>query len=94
MSYKIGFDGVVSAELKRLLQSVENRVNGFGMHAQATDVATTVASGSPPPPCMEGQPCPGGIKYGHDAVVIGLAIVGGAVAGFAAGKLGAKSVKG
>jgi hypothetical protein len=98
MSYKIGFDGAVSVELKRLLQSVENRVNGLSMHAQASDVgATTVASGTPTQPSTDDKPCPDGVKIGHlcvhFGVVVIIAIVGGAAAGYLGGRLGAKSVK-
>lgn len=102
MSYKIGFDGVVTAQLDKLLQSIESRVNGLGMHVQAaTEVgASTVASGSPP--CPDGQTCSNGAKGGHDFVVVVAAMVvgaaagaaAGAVTGFAAGRAGAKGAKG
>jgi hypothetical protein len=91
LNYRIGFDGVVTAELEKLLQSVENRVNGLGMHVQTSDMgASTVASGSTPTPCLQGQPCPEGPKGGHLIVVVIVAIVAGAAAGFVAGKLAAK----
>jgi hypothetical protein len=94
VSYKIGFDGVITAELGRLLQSIEKRVNGFGVYAQTSDVgASTVASGSTPPPCPSGQRCSDSAKGGHDFIVLVIvAIVAGAVAGFVAGKLGARRV--
>jgi hypothetical protein len=90
MSYRIGFDGVVTAELEKLLQSVENHVNGLSMHVQASDTgASTVEGGTRPP---HDFPCPNGVKIGHDCVhytvVVGLLAVG-AVIGFAAAKLGA-----
>src|SRR5258708_3118581 len=95
MSYKIGFDGVVSAELQKLLQSVENRVNGLAMHVQASEAgASTVASGTPPPY----NPCPDGVKIGHFCVPIGAAvvfvIVVGGVAGGVAGLVTARRVAG
>jgi hypothetical protein len=93
VSYKIGFDGVVTAELEKLLQSVEKQVNGFGIHAQASDVgASTVASGSTAPPCPSGQTCTDSEKGGHYIVVIVIAIVAGAAAGYVAGKRAAKHV--
>jgi hypothetical protein len=95
MSYKIGFDGIATAELDRLLQSIEKRVNGSGIHAQTStsDTGASMAtSGSTTPDCPPGKICPDSVKGGHDAVVIVIAIVGGAVAGYAAGKLGAKRV--
>jgi hypothetical protein len=93
VSYKIGFDGVVTAELEKLLQSVEKQVNGFGIHAQASDVgASTVASGSTPAPCLNGHPCPDSPKGGHYIVVVVIAIVAGAAAGHVAGKRAAKHV--
>ena len=100
MSYKIGFDGAVTAELDKLLQSIEKGVNGFGIHAQTSETggASLVASGSTTPPCTAGQPCSDSVKGGHDVVVVTIAIVGGAVAGYVAGKLAARryidSVKG
>jgi hypothetical protein len=99
MSYKIGFDGVVTADLDRLLQSVEKGVNGFGLHVQGTDMeASAVASGSTTQPCPSGHTCSDSVKgghdfrTGHDAVVIVIAIVGGAVAGYVAGKKAAQRV--
>jgi hypothetical protein len=94
VSYKIGFDGVVTTQLDKLLQSIENRVNGFGIHAQASDVgASTVASVSTPPPCPAGQTCSDSEKGGHNiVVVVVIAIVAGAAAGYVAGKKGAKHV--
>jgi hypothetical protein len=93
VSYKIGFDGVVTAELEKLLQSVENRANGLGMHVQASDVgASTVASGSTTPSCPSGQECSDSAKGGQDIVVLGIAIVAGAVAGYVAGRKAAKHV--
>ena len=96
MNYKIGFDGVMSAELQKLLQSIEGRVNGLTMHVQTGTEggASTVASGSPQPACPEGQNCPGSVKGGQDiVVVVVVAAVTGAVAGYIAGKV-ASSVKG
>jgi hypothetical protein len=93
VSYKIGFDGVVTAELDRLLQSIEKRVNGLGIHAQATETgASVVTSGSTPPPCPPGHTCSDSVKTGHDGIVVAIAIVGGAVAGYIAGKLAAQRV--
>ncbi len=93
MSYRIGFDGVITAELDKLLQTIEKGVNGFGIHAQTPDTgASMVASGSTTAPCPPGKICPDSVKPGHDWVVVVLAIVGGAVAGYVAGKLGAKRV--
>jgi hypothetical protein len=95
VSYKIGFAGVVNAELEKLLQSVENRVNGLGMYVQASDTgASTVASGSTPPPCPEGRPCSDSEKGGHNIVVLTvvIAIVAGAAAGYVAGRKAAKRV--
>jgi hypothetical protein len=93
VSYEIGFDGVVTAELEKLLRSVEKQVNGFGIHAQASDVgASTVASGSTPPSCPDGQACTDSEKGGHYIVVVVIAIVAGAAAGYVAGKKGAKHV--
>jgi len=94
VSYKIGFDGVVTTELGKVLQSIENRVNGSGIYAQASDVgASTVASVSTPPPCTAGQPCSDSEKGGHNiVVVVVIAIVAGAAAGYMAGKKGAKHV--
>jgi hypothetical protein len=94
VSYKIGFDGVVNAELERLLQSVENRVNGLGMYVQASDTgASTVASVSTPPPCPAGRPCSDSEKGGHNIVVLAvIAIVAGAAAGYVAGRKAAKRV--
>jgi hypothetical protein len=87
VSYEIGFDGVVTAELEQLLQFVENRVNSIGIHAQASEASLT-ASGSPSTPCPNGPPCPSSEKGGQDIVVVILvAIVAGAAAGFLAGKL-------
>jgi hypothetical protein len=93
VSYRIGFDGVVTAELGRLLQSVEKRVNGFGVYAQTSDMgASTVASGSTSPPCPSGKTCTDSVKGGQDIVVLGIAIVAGAVAGYVAGRKAAKRV--
>jgi hypothetical protein len=93
MSYKIGFDGVVTAELDELLKSLEHRLNGLGMHVQTSDMgASTVASGSTPPPCSAGQPCTDSVKGGHLVVVVVIAIVAGAAAGHVAGKRAAKRV--
>jgi hypothetical protein len=93
VSYKIGFDGVVTAELGKLLQSVENRANGLGIQAQSSDMgASTVASGSPTHPCPSGQECSNSVKGGQDIVVIGIAIVAGAVAGYIAGSKAAQRV--
>jgi hypothetical protein len=93
VSYKIGFDGVVTAELEKLLQSVEKQVNGFGIHAQASDLgASTVASGSAPSPCSNGHPCPDSPKGGHYIVVALIAVVVGAAAGYMAGKKAAQRV--
>jgi hypothetical protein len=93
VSYKIGFDGVVTAELDNLLQSIEQRVNGFGIRAQTSDTgASVVASGSTTPYCPPGQTCSDSVKTGHDLLVIVIAIVGGAVAGYIAGKLAARRV--
>jgi hypothetical protein len=99
VNYKIGFDGGVTGELEKLLRSVENRVNGLSMHVQTSDMgASTVASGSTPPPCPDGQPCTDSVKGGHLIVVAVIATVAGAAAGYVAGKRGAKhyidSVKG
>jgi hypothetical protein len=91
VTYKIGFDGVVTAELEKLLQSLEKGVNGFGVHAQAADTGSLIASGSTPPPCSKGEPCPSSEKGGQDVVVVVvIAIVAGAAAGYMAGKLAAK----
>lgn len=86
MSYKLGFDGVITAELDKLLQSVEKNVNGLGMHVQASDVgaASMVASAS--------TTTPDSVKGPHDIVVVGIAIVAGAAAGYVAGKKAAKHV--
>jgi len=95
VSYKIGFDGVVvTAELDNLLQSIEQRVNGFGIRAQTSDTgASVVASGSTTTPyCPPGHTCSDSVKTGHDLVVIIIAIVGGAAAGYIAGKLAARRV--
>jgi hypothetical protein len=94
VSYKIGFDGVVNAELEKLLQSVENRVNGLGMYVQASDTgASTVASGSTTPYCPPGRPCSDSEKGGHNIVVFAvIAIVAGAAAGYVAGRKAAKRV--
>jgi hypothetical protein len=100
VSYKIGFDGPVTAELEKLLRSIEKGVNGFGIHGQTSDTAgaSVTASGSTTPPCPAGQPCSDSVKGGHDVVVLAIAIVGGAAAGYVAGKLAARryieSVKG
>ncbi len=94
MSYRIGFDGVVTADLDRLLQSVEKSVNGLGMRVQTSDVgaASMVASGSTTPSCPKGQVCADSEKGGHLIVVVVIAIVAGAAAGYVAGKKGAKHV--
>jgi hypothetical protein len=94
VSYKIGFDGQMSAELDKLLRSVERGVNGFTMHAQVSDPsAASVPSGSTG--CPAGQVCDGGVKGGHDlVVVVVVAAVVGAVAGYVAGKVAASGVKG
>jgi hypothetical protein len=91
VSYKIGFEGVVTAELDNLLRSIEQRVNGFGIRAQTSDTgASMVASGSTTPYCPPGHTCSDSVKIGHDVVVVAIAIVGGAAAGYIAGKLAAK----
>jgi hypothetical protein len=93
VTYKIGFDGAVTPELQKLLESIQNRVNGIGIHAQTSDTegARLVASGSTAPPCSKGQPCPCGEKGGQDiVVVVVIAIVAGAAAGYVAGKLASK----
>jgi hypothetical protein len=93
VSYKIGFDGAVTAELDKLLQSIEKGMNRFGIHAQASDTgASMVTSGSTTPPCPPGHECPDSVKIGHDVVVVAIAIVGGAAAGYIAGKLAARRV--
>jgi hypothetical protein len=88
VTYTIGFDDAVSAELEKLLQSVENRVNGLNMHVQASDMGASTVAGAP----GTYVPCPNGVKIGHDCVhytvVVGLLVVGGVV-GFAAARLGA-----
>ena len=96
MNYKIGFDGVVTAELNTLLQSIEHRVNGFAMRVQTSDVgastvASTVASGHSTPACPGGQ-CPDSPKGGHLIPVAVIAIVAGAAAGYVAGKIAAQRV--
>lgn len=93
MEYRIEFDGVVTAELAKLLHSVERGLNGSGLHVQASETgASTVASGSATPPCPTGQVCTDSVKGGHLLLVVGIAIVVGALAGFIAGTLGAKRV--
>ena len=90
--YKIGFDGLLTGEMGKLLQSIERGVNGFGMHAQTSGDtgAPTVAQGSTTP-CPSGQICSDSVKGGHDLVVVVIvAIVAGAAAGFVAGKLSVK----
>jgi hypothetical protein len=91
VTYKIGFDGVITAELQTLLQSIQNRVNGIGINAQTSETGSLIASRSAPPACPNGKACPCGEKGGHDiVVVVVIAIVAGAVAGFVAGKMAAK----
>ena len=92
MNYQIGFEGVLTADVGKLLQSIERGVNGFGMHAQTSGDtgASTVANGSTTP-CPSGQVCSDSVKGGHDlVVVIVVAIVAGAAAGYVAGKLSVK----
>jgi len=91
LSYKIGFHGDVTAELEQLLKSIEKGVNGFGLHAQAADTGASTASGSTQAPCYPGEPCQGGVKIGHDLIVVAVAIAGGALAGYIAGKMAAQS---
>jgi hypothetical protein len=94
VSYSIGFDGVVTAGLEELLRSVENRVNGFGIHAQTSDTgASLAASGHTTPPCPTGQPCSDSVKGPHLlAIVVVVAIVAGAAAGYVAGKRAARHI--
>jgi len=100
MTYRIGFDGVASAEVTHMLRAVQNSLNGAGanllMHVRAEEAAaseaSTVASGSP---CTAGTPCPGGEKGGQDIViVVVVAAVTGAVAGYIAGKISSSGEKG
>jgi hypothetical protein len=96
MNYAIGFDGVLSPQMGRLLQSIERGVNGLGMYAQTSGDtgASAVAHGSMGP-CPSGEICSHSVKGGHDfVVVVVVAIVAGAAAGFVAGRMGARSVKG
>ena len=92
MSYTIGSDGVVTAELDKLLQFIERRVSGLGFQAQASDtgVSTVASTATTTPPYSSGQACVA--TAGHDWCVVILAIVAGAVAGYFAGKCGARRV--
>ena len=93
MTYKIGFDGGVTAELENLLQSLEKGVNGMGTdaHAQASDSGSLIASRSTAPSSSNGMSSPCGEKGGQDIViVVVIAIVAGAAAGYVAGKMAAK----
>ena len=95
MAYRISFDGVASAEINHVLRAVQHSLNGAGanllMRVQAQEAsASTVASG-----CLPGQPCSSGEKGGQDiVVVVVVAAVTGAVAGYIAGKLGSSGEKG
>jgi len=91
LSYKIGFHGDVTAELEQLLKSIEKGVNGFGIHALASDTGASTASGVTEPPCYPGEPCSNGVKAGHDFIVVAVAIIAGAVAGYIGGKIAAQS---
>jgi hypothetical protein len=91
VTYKIGFDGVVTAELEKLLQSLEKGVNGMGTHAQASDTGSLIASRSTALSSSNRMSSPCGEKGGQDIViVVVIAIVAGAAAGYVAGKLAAK----
>lgn len=90
MGYKLGFNGDVTAELERLLQSIEKGLNGYGIHADASVTAASTVTGPPEPPCPPGQTCTDGAKIGHDAIVVAVAVVGGGLAGYIAGKLAAQ----
>jgi len=99
VSYKLGFDGDVAVELEKLVLSVERGLNGFGLHAQTSDTGASTATGSTEPPCFPGPTCPDSVKTGHDLLValvvkvavvtVALAISGGALAGYLAGKVAA-----
>jgi hypothetical protein len=85
----------MTAELGMLLQTVENRLNGLSMQAQtSTDSgASTIASGSPT--CPAGKTCSNGEKGGQDIIiVVVVAAVTGAVAGYIAGKVASSGEKG
>ena len=61
MSYRLGFDGVASPEVSRLLSAVEGRlnlhaVNWQGVQAQAVDVGSK-GVGTPGNPCKPGENC-------------------------------------
>ncbi len=91
MIYKLEFDGKVTTELEKLVQAIEKGVNGFGIHAQTPETGASTVTGSSGSSCAPGQTCTDSVKIGHDAVILAAAIAGGAVAGYIAGKMAARS---
>ena len=98
MTYRIGLVGPSSVQFEKLLLSAEMHLNGMGLQAQAPE-----SSGS----AVHIPGCPDSTKGGHDVLmkentdylpVILIALVVGALAGFAggfvAGKILIRSTKG
>ena len=81
MSYQLSFDGTAAAEVIRMLQAVEQRLNWQGTRAQAPGDTGEVASG-------EAHRVPTGCKFPHcpaDAKFLeglGLGLIIGVVATF------------
>jgi hypothetical protein len=86
MSYQIGFDGAVSAELTQLLCAVEGQLNGRGMHilgqsdarAQAQEPSSASTDRSREPPTKD--------SCGHCLIIIVVVVIIAVVVGFLVGR--------
>jgi hypothetical protein len=84
MSYQIGFDGAVSAELTQLLRAVEGQLNGRGTHilsqsdARAQEPSSASTDRSREPPTKD--------SCGHCLVIIVVVVIIAVVVGFLVGR--------
>lgn len=73
--YIITLDGIISAELTRLLHTTGAWFNGSSLHALAQTDTPDPTHPRPDQPCKPGEVCPDSSKPGHEPLIVAIVIV-------------------